>query len=61
LLQYREAINVVAHVEGVADEREGEQRQRAEGKDGGDGGGGVTAKLQHHQAQVQIRAEGRPS
>ena len=36
-----DAIGVIAHVEGVADEREGEERERAECEDGGDGGGGV--------------------
>ena len=32
---------MVAHVQGLANEGEGEQRERAEGEDGGDGGGGV--------------------
>ena len=32
---------MIAHVEAVADEREGEEGERAEGEDGGDGGGGV--------------------
>ena len=36
-----EAVGVVAHVERVADEREGEERDCSEGEDGGDGGGGV--------------------
>ena len=36
-----EAVGVVGHVEGVADQREGKERERAEGEDRGDGGGGV--------------------
>ena len=36
-----DAVGLLAHVQEVADQREGEEGERAEGEDGGDGGGGV--------------------
>ena len=36
-----DAVGLLAHVEGVSDEREREEGEGAEGEDGGDGGGGV--------------------